>query len=184
MMVDKKILEHKENQELELYLLPDSRYVSRSVQYAFDILRSRGRAFSSNEEHSIRQLIVDKQEEEEIRIHPYHVKAGYMVYLSGAIGLGVFIWKFDQLPNPLFNIFPLVVICITFAMGYLIKLGTDWLKYVLLLFVVIGTLTMPIFLMNILEDPILVVANAIQGILQIGAVVLMFMIPSALRNRE
>lgn len=184
MFVDKRILEHKEDRELELYLVPNSKYVSRSIQYAYDILRSRGRHFSQMEESAITELISDKQKSEEIYIHPNHIKAGYMIYLSGAIGVGIFIWKFDQLPNPFYNIFPLIALCVIFAMGYLIKRGTDWLKYVLLMFVVVGTMGMPMVLMNIMNDPILAVANCIQGILQIWAVILMFMIPSQLRNKD
>lgn len=184
MSVDKKILECKTDRDLELYLQPNNHYVSRSVQLAYDILKSRGRNFSLDEEQFINELISDKQKNEEIFIHPNHIKAGYLIYLSGAIGLGIFIWQFDQLSNPIFNIFPFIIICIIFAMGYLIKRGTDWLKYLLLIFVILGTLGMPIVLMNIMSDPILSVANIIQGILQIWAVILMFMIPSALRNKD
>lgn len=184
MYVDKKILEQKENQELELYISPNDRYVSQSVELAFNILKSRGRNFSFQEETNIHNLIESKKKSEEIHIHANHIKAGYMVYLSGAIGIGIFIWKFDQLPNIALNIIPFIFLCIIFAMGYLIKRGTDWLKYILLGFVVIGTLGMPIVLMNIMKDPILAIANSIQGILQIWAVILLFKIPECDRNND
>ena len=184
MMVDKKILEQKDNHELELYLSPNNRYVARSMEMAFDILKNRGRQFSYQENEEILHMIHDKKKVEEIRIHPNHIKAGYMIYASGAIGLAIFIWKFDQMPHPAVNIIPFLALCIIFAMGYLVKRGTDWLKYVLLLFVIVGTMGMPIVLMNIMKDPILAIANSIQGILQIWAVILMFMIPSELRNKD
>ena len=184
MSVDKKILQQKTNQELELYLEPNTKFVSRSIEYAFDILKSRGRQFTTQDEQNFAQLLESKKREEEIFIHPNHIKAGYLVYLSGAIGLAIFIWKFDQLPHPAYNIFPFVILCLIFAMGYLIKRGTDWLKYVLLLFVFVGTMAIPMTVMNLVKDPILAVANIVQGLLQIAAVILMFLIPSCLRNRE
>lgn len=184
MYVDRKILEQKNDKELELYICPNDRYVSKSIEYAFNILKNRGRPFSLQEEQQIQNLIDEKKKAEEIHIHPNHIKAGNLVYLSGAIGIGIFIWKFDQLSNPLFNVFPFIAICVIFSMGYLMKRGVDWLRFILLVFVIVGTLAMPIVLMNILNDPILVIANAVQGVLQIWALILMFKIPENCRNKD
>lgn len=184
MYVDRKILEQKDDKELELYISPNDRYVSKSIEYAFNILKNRGRFFTLQEQEQIEHLIEDKKKSEEIHIHPNHVKAGNLVYLSGAIGIGIFIWKFDQLANPMLNVFPFLALCIIFAMGYFMKRGVDWLRFILLGFVIVGTLAMPIVLMNILNDPILAFANAVQGILQIWALVFMYQIPDSCRNKD
>lgn len=184
MFVDKKKLLNKDDQDLERYLVPNSGYVAKSVEYAFEILKSRGRVFSVEEEASIRRIIEDKQMSEEIKIHPLHRTAGFLVDISGFIGLGIFIWKFDELPHPLLNVFPFIALCIIFCMGYLIRKGTDWMKYILLMFVLLGTMGLPIILMNLFENPVLAVANSVQGLLQIIAVILMFRIPDHLRNKD
>lgn len=184
MYVDRKILEQKNDKELELYISPNDRYVSKSIEYAFNILKNRGRHFSLQEENQILHLIDDKKKSEEIHIHANHIQAGNLVYLSGAIGIGIFIWKFDQMPNPLYNIIPFLAIVVIFIMGYLMKRGVDWMRFILLAFVIVGTLAMPIVVMNILNDPILTIANAVQGILQIWALVLMYKIPENCRNKD
>lgn len=50
MYVDRKILEEKNDKELELYISPNDWYVSKSIEYAFNILKNRGRRFSLQEE--------------------------------------------------------------------------------------------------------------------------------------
>lgn len=184
MYVDRKILEQKNDKELELYISPNDRYVAKSIEYAFNILKNRGRSFSLQEEEQILHFIDERKKSEEIHIHQNHIKAGNLVYLSGAIGIGIFIWKFDQLPNPMYNIIPFLALVVILIMGYLMKRGVDWLRFILLGFVIIGTLGMPIVLMNILNDPILAFANAVQGILQIWALVLMYKIPENCRNKD
>ena len=68
MYVDRKILEQKNDKELELYISPNDRYVSKSIEYAFNILKNRGRHFSLQEENQILHLIDDKKKSEEIHI--------------------------------------------------------------------------------------------------------------------
>ncbi len=79
MYVDRKILEQKDDKELELYISPNDRYVSKSIEYAFNILKNRGRFFTLQEQEQIEHLIEDKKKSEEIHIHPNHVKAGNLV---------------------------------------------------------------------------------------------------------
>ena len=63
-MVSKKIIEKLSDRELENYLRPDSRFVSKSVRYAFEILKERGTAFSPPEAERIEQLIHSKEKVE------------------------------------------------------------------------------------------------------------------------
>ena len=69
-------------------------------------------------------------------------------------------------------------------MGYLIKRGTDWLKYVLLFFVIIGTVGIPIMVMNLTQEPLLASINILQGVLQMWATILLFRIPKCDRNED
>lgn len=64
MMVSKKVIAKLSDRELENYLKPDSRFVSKSVCLAFDILKERGKAFSPAEAERIQQLIQSKEEAE------------------------------------------------------------------------------------------------------------------------
>lgn len=42
----KNVLEKMSSQELEKYINPNSKFVPQAVQYAYEILQSRGRKFT------------------------------------------------------------------------------------------------------------------------------------------
>ena len=60
-MVSKKVIEKLSDYELEKYIKPESRFVPESIQYAFDILKERGRIFTENESQQIQNLIESKK---------------------------------------------------------------------------------------------------------------------------
>lgn len=63
-MVNKKIIEKLSNPELENYLKTNSRYVADAIQYAFDILKNRGRIFTDEEITRINEMISKRDLEE------------------------------------------------------------------------------------------------------------------------
>jgi len=60
-MVSRKVLEKLSDYELEKYIKPESRFVPESIQYAFDILKERGRIFTETESEQIQSLIESKK---------------------------------------------------------------------------------------------------------------------------
>ncbi|MCD9853137.1 hypothetical protein LUD75_00345 [Epilithonimonas sp. JDS] len=60
-MVSKKIIEKLSDKELNNYLKPESKFVAKSIRYAFDILKERGQVFSETEAERIEQLIQSKE---------------------------------------------------------------------------------------------------------------------------
>ncbi len=60
-MVSRKVIEKLSDNELEKYIRPESRFVPEAIQYAFDILKERGRIFSENESEQIQNLIASKK---------------------------------------------------------------------------------------------------------------------------
>jgi len=59
-MVNKKILEKLSDKELELYITPESRFVSEAKVYAFEILKSRNYNFSK-EQIEIRDFLINEK---------------------------------------------------------------------------------------------------------------------------
>ena len=59
-MVNKKIIEKLSDRELENYLKPDSRFVPAAIRYAYEILQTRGKTFSEEENLRIEQMITQK----------------------------------------------------------------------------------------------------------------------------
>ena len=63
-MVKRKVLEKLSDSELEKYLKPESRFVLEAIQFAYEILKERGKQFSEIETNRIENLINSKIESE------------------------------------------------------------------------------------------------------------------------
>ena len=63
-MVKRKVLEKLSDSELEKYLKPESRFVPEAIQFAYEILKERGKQFSEIETNRIENLINSKIESE------------------------------------------------------------------------------------------------------------------------
>ncbi|MDR2269569.1 MAG: hypothetical protein LBF27_01580 [Sphingobacterium sp.] len=63
-MVNRSVIKKLSDNELEKYIKPDSRSVADAVQYAYEILKERGRNFTPAESEQIEALINRKQETE------------------------------------------------------------------------------------------------------------------------
>ncbi|WBV58429.1 hypothetical protein PFY10_08205 [Chryseobacterium daecheongense] len=175
MSVNKNVLEKMSSQELEKYIKPDTKVVPQAILYAFDILESRGKEFSPEEIERKNSLITT--EKAEVIPHSNHMKAANLIYLSAALGVGNMIWTYESLSSGSAIFTAVVTIAIIFGIGYLAGKGTEWIKYVLLVLLILGILAIPIVIMNFLADPVLGIINVAQTILQIWAVVLLFKVP-------
>ena len=63
-MVKRKVLEKLSDIELEKYIKPESRFVPEAIEFAFDILKQRGRIFTETEIGQIQNLIKTKKDNE------------------------------------------------------------------------------------------------------------------------
>lgn len=63
-MVRRKVLEKLSDIELEKYIQHESRFVPQAIEFAFDILKQRGRIFTENEIEEIQSLIKTKKDSE------------------------------------------------------------------------------------------------------------------------
>ena len=95
MSVSKKVLENKSNQELEKYTEVGSRFVPEANLLAFEILKKRGRIFTTEETERILSANTEQQINQEVIIHPNHTKSADLIYLSGALGIGNLIWPYE-----------------------------------------------------------------------------------------
>lgn len=66
-MVNKSVLRKLSDTELEKYLKDGNRFVPEAVQVALEILKERGRTFTTEEETAVYQLIQRKKEAEELK---------------------------------------------------------------------------------------------------------------------
>ena len=109
-------------------------------------------------------------------IHQNYIKASNLTFLSGLMGIvNIFF-----LPEILASTIGIVTIIVTFAfvigLGFLIRQGFDWVKYLLLFLMIFGLIGIQTIIKNLSENPIVGIINIIQTILQFWALILVFKI--------
>lgn len=177
MSVKKSVLETKTDKELEEYIKEGNRFIPEANILAFEILKERGREFSDLETQRILSLISEKNNVRETIIHPNHKKAANVIYLSAGLGIINAILSPETFNNSFAIIVAIFTLGLISGIGYLISIGTDWIKYVLLGLMILGLIGVPFIIMNIVNNPIVGIINIIQTALQIYALVLLFKIP-------
>jgi hypothetical protein len=177
MSINKNTLQKMSSPELEKYVQPDSKFVPEAIIFAYEILQSRGREFSTEEMVRINSLISTQKTSTKIIIHPNHTKAANVMYLSGALAAAGMIWSYEIL-NSIIAIFVAVTtLAFIFGMGYLISKGTDWVKYLLLILFVLGLIGLPEIALNIKTNPVQSIIYFVQSVLQAYAIILLFKVP-------
>lgn len=177
MTVKKSVLETKPDRELEEYIKEGNRFVPEANILAFEILKSRGREFNELEVQRILSLISEKNKVKEVIIHPNHKKSANVIYLSAGLGIINVILSPVILNNSYQIIGAIFTLGIIIGIGYLVSQGNDWIKYVLLVLMILGLIGIPFIIINILNNPIVGIINIIQTALQIYAIILLFKIP-------
>lgn len=136
-----------------------------------------------------KKLLKNKTNQEEakvkeIYIHPNYKKSADLIYLSGALGIGNLIWKFETLDSGLKIFIAVIVVSFIFGIGYLVSKGNEWIKYVLLVLQILGLLGLPFVIGDLKNDLIVGINNMVQTILQIWSLVLLFKIPKPDRENS
>ena len=120
----------------------------------------------------------------EKQIHPNFEKASNIIF--GTVGLGLinlFLSR-DALSYGK-NLFVVVFIqLIIVALGYLVRRGYRWTKYLLLVLTFLGLTEIPSVINNLTQKPMVELINIAQTIMQIWTVVLLFKVPESLENNS
>lgn len=181
MSVKRKILEAKTDKELEIYLQEDTRFVPQAIQFAYEILKSRGRIFTPEEIEQITFLIEEKSRNDKITIHPNHKKAANLIYASAALSI-VNIIISPYVNFSFLNIFfSLIIVGMIFGIGYIVSKGSNGVKYIIFAMMIIGLMYIPLMMSNIIQNPVVGTINIMQTALQIWALILLFQIPKPIK---
>ena len=183
MGIKRKVLEQKTNTELEEYIKSESKFVPEAIAFAYDILKSRGRNFTEEESIHLENILAKKYKEDEIIIHPNYLKSSNCIFISVALGVISMFLTPGILTSTSAIFGALFTLAFVTGLGLLVRKGIDWMKYVLLILMITGLLTIPYMIQNILLSPITGIINIIQTILQIIALILLFTIPKV-DNKE
>lgn len=170
MRVNKNLLLQKSNEELEKYLLPNKGYVADAIEYAAEILKSRGYEFSAEQNSYIQNALAPKEKKP---INSDYILASNLIFISAGLGGANFLNLAATVSD--FSIFTgLFSLLIIAGIGILARTGTAWLKYVLLVFLLVGILALPLMIPFYLANPMIGAINFIQTILQAISVFFLF----------
>lgn len=173
MSVNKSLLDKMSTKDLEKYIKPESKFVIEAIEYAFEILENRGYLFTSSDLER-RDALRQKKAESitERYVHPDYKKAANIWYISVSLGLINF---FIIDPRGIFS--GILTLLILFGLGYSISKGYDWMKYLLLVIMIIGLLIILLTFSFYTSHPVVIIINILQTILQIWVLIILFRIP-------
>lgn len=97
-----------------------------------------------------------------------YIKAANILYLTGA--MANIIWTYELFNNLFAILIAVTTLAFIFIMGYLSSKGTDWVKYVLLITLILGSIGFPKILSTLQTDPVLAIINILQSIAQAYAI--------------
>jgi hypothetical protein len=125
----------------------------------------------NKEEQPPHYIFMDKQ------LHPNYIKSSNLILATLGLGLmNTFFSKeiFSSVQNIATAATTLLFIA---GLAYLVRQGKDWVKYLLLVVMILGMFGLPFIFINIIENPVVGVLNIAQTAMQVWAVVLLFKIP-------
>jgi hypothetical protein len=111
------------------------------------------------------------------QIHPNYIKSSNLIF--GAVGLGLINFFFvGDLLNTGQNIaIAILTLVIIAGIGFLVRQGKDWVKSLLVVFMLFGAVCIPFMIITIVQTPVFMLVNIAQTILQLWATILLFKIP-------
>ena len=117
------------------------------------------------------------------QIHPNYIKSSNLIF--GTVGLGLINFFFSsELLNTGQNIATAILTLVIIAgLGFLVRQGKDWVKYVLLVLMVLGLISIPFIITNIVQRPVVGLINIAQTIMQLWATVLLFKVPKTVDEK-
>ena len=110
-------------------------------------------------------------------IHPNYIRSSNLLFAMA----GIILANFLLMPGQLKNLFTIISVFAGFVIfigiGLLIRRGRNWIKYVLLGFTLFGVITIPMIIITFYPKSIPGALNILQQVLQLWALVLLFLIP-------
>jgi len=117
------------------------------------------------------------------QIHPNYIKSSNLIF--GTVGFGLINFFFaSELLSTGQNIATAILTLVFIAgLGFLVRQGKDWVKYLLLVFLVFGLIGVPLIINNIVQRPVIGIINIVQTIMQLWATVLLFKFPKIVDDK-
>ena len=110
-------------------------------------------------------------------LHQNYIKASNLTFVSALLGIINVVLLKGVLTNTISIVTTIFTFLFIIGLGFLIRQGFEWIKYLLLFMMVFGLIGIPTWIKNLQEIPIVGLTNLIQIILQFWDLILVFKIP-------
>lgn len=103
-----------------------------------------------------------------------YIKSSNLIFLSALVGAINLLLLPGLLSSKTAMIVGFFTIVFLIFLGLMIRLGIFWIKYLLVILVLLGLTGLPLVIRNFLDRPLNGIFNIVQSIIQIYAIVLLF----------
>jgi hypothetical protein len=103
-----------------------------------------------------------------------YIKSSNLVFLSAVVGAINLLLLPGILSSNTAMIVGFLTLCFLIFLGIMIRLGISWIKYLLLIMIVLGLISLPVIIRNFLDRPLNGTLNIVQSLIQIYAVIVLF----------
>lgn len=177
MSASKKLLEKKNDQELLNQLENDNLDPPELNALAFELLQERGHVFDPREKARIKNQIIHKQNNYKACIHPYYKISAYTIFLSVMLGVVQLAINYKIITFYTNSIIDIVGLALLLVLGVLTYRGSESVKYIFLPLFILGLSGILSLVLNHRMNPLFNLISLIQCLLQIGAILLLFLVP-------
>lgn len=119
----------------------------------------------------------------EKKIHENFIKSSNLIFITFGLGLINLFLTRSELITGTHKAIAITTMLLVLGIGYLVRQGFDWVRYLLLVLTILGLIGIPFTIMNLAQRPIIGLINVIQTALQIWAVVILFKIPKTTETK-
>ncbi|PKP29510.1 MAG: hypothetical protein CVU00_15260 [Bacteroidetes bacterium HGW-Bacteroidetes-17] len=118
----------------------------------------------------------------ETQIHRNYIKSSNLIFGTIVLGLINLFFSNEELNDIKSIVTNLITILLIVGLGYVIRQGKAWVKYLLLALLILGLILMPISLDYFNQKPVVIIINFVQSAMEIWATILLFKIPKTNEN--
>ncbi len=119
----------------------------------------------------------------EKKVHGNFIKSSNFIFITFGLGLVNLFMTRDELVTGTHKAIAITTMLFILGLGYLVRQGFDWVKYLLLVLTILGLISIPVTLMNLGQRPIVGLINVAQTVLQVWAMIILFKIPKTADQR-
>ncbi len=113
----------------------------------------------------------------ENKMHTNFIKSSNLIFITFGLGLINLFMTRSELVTGTHKAIAITTMLFVLGLGYLVRQGFGWVKYLLLVLTILGLISIPVTIVSLGQRPIVGLINVAQTVLQVWAMIILFKIP-------